>query len=476
VTPDVPVFIRRLIDLPAVSAESAGVLVRELGIATLMDLEAALDDGRIAQLLPPADVDRLARAASALHLEAPQIPLGRALDLIDGLLVDLSKANAGITDAVAAGDARRFEPLVRDLVVVAAADDPAAAIDSLCARPALADVVHRTRHRVLLHYHHVEIDVRVAASAEYGTLLFQATGSRDHVKTFVAERGRPAAVRREEDVYRHAGLPWIPAEMRHASGELEAAAAGSLPALVERSHIRGDLHMHSTYSDGQDTLARMVAACCALGYEYIAITDHSQGAAASRTVSIEELSRQRDEIEQVRAKFPQIAILHGIEVDILLDGSLDFPDSVLEGLDIVLASMHESGRQDPDVLTRRCIQAIRHPLVNVLTHPANRLVGRKVGYALDFDEIYAAARDAGTALEIDGAPSHLDLDGEHARAAVAAGVTVTVDSDCHRARSLDRQMHLAIGTARRGWVEPRHVLNARPLAEVRAFIAAKRAS
>jgi DNA polymerase (family 10) len=156
------------------------------------------------------------------------------------------------------------------------------------------------------------------------------------------------------------------------------------------------------------------------------------------------------------------------------DGSLDFPDDVLETLDIVLASLHDPKGHDPARLTRRYFAAMEHPLVNVITHPANRLVGRDRGYALDFAEIYAAAAATGTALEIDGAPSHLDLDGERARAAVAAGVTITIDSDCHKARLLDRQMRLGVGTARRGWVEARHVLNTRPLDEVRTFIAAKR--
>lgn len=156
------------------------------------------------------------------------------------------------------------------------------------------------------------------------------------------------------------------------------------------------------------------------------------------------------------------------------DGSLDFPDRVLQTLDIVLASLHESARQDGKTLTRRCLQAIHHPLVTIITHPANRLVGRRAGYPLDFEAVFAAAAETGTALEIDGAPSHLDLEGERAREAIAAGVTLTIDSDCHRARWLERQMNLGVGTARRGWVEPRHVLNTRGIKDVRAFIDAKR--
>jgi DNA polymerase (family 10) len=191
-------------------------------------------------------------------------------------------------------------------------------------------------------------------------------------------------------------------------------------------------------------------------------------------VTVDALARQRDDIARIQETVPSMAILHGIEVDIMPNGRLDFDDIVLASLDIVLASLHDRAGHDAVRLTRRCLGAIRHPLVTIVTHPANRLVGRDPGYDLDFPAIFAAAAETGTALEIDGAPSHLDLDGDHARAAVAAGATVAIDSDCHRASLLDRQMRLGLGTARRGWVEARHVLNARPLSEVRTFIDAKR--
>lgn len=470
----VPWLLRHLVELPAVGTAQAAFLVRQLGIVTLADLEIALEEGRIGHALTGADVERLTAAAAALRLEAARVPLGRALDLLDGFVQELAASAPQLTGIVVAGDVRRFEPIARDLVVVASAADPPVAADAVCAGRAISDVTHHSPRRAIVNFQHAEIDVRIAAPDEYGTVLFGATGSRGHVRAVAGVRGRPRLWPREEDVYRQAGLAYIPAEMRNGTGEVEAASQGALPALVAARDIRGDLHMHSTFSDGRDTMAQMIAACCELGYEYVAITDHSQGAAASRTVSADDLARQGEEIARLRETFPQIAILHGIEVDILLDGSLDFPDRVIEPLDLVLASMHESGRQDARTLTRRCIQAIRHPLVAVLTHPANRLVGRDEGYALDWEAVFAAAAESRTALEIDGGPAHLDLDGERARAAVAAGVTLVVDSDCHRARSLGRQMQMAVGTARRGWVEPRHVLNARPLAEVRAFVAAKR--
>jgi DNA polymerase (family 10) len=334
--------------------------------------------------------------------------------------------------------------------------------------------VHQTGRRMLLRYQQAEVDVRIVTRDEYGSALHLATGSAAHVAAIRAKQGAARICAREEEVYSQAGLAWIAPELRQATGEVEAAATGSLPRLVARHDIGGDLHLHTTYSDGRDNLSTMVRAAAALGYEYIAITDHSARAFASRTVTLDALARQRDEIARLRELVPAMAILHGLEVDIMPDGRLDFADEVLEPLDIVLASLHDHAGHDASRLTRRCLGAIAHPLVAVITHPANRLVGRDPGYDLDFPAVFAAAAETGTALEIDGAPSHLDMDGEHARAAVAAGVTVTIDSDCHKAALLDRQMRLGVGTARRGWVEPRHVLNTRPLGEVQAFIAAKR--
>jgi DNA polymerase (family 10) len=335
-------------------------------------------------------------------------------------------------------------------------------------------VLHRTLRRILVLFEGYEVDIRVSTADEYGSLLFTTTGPAPHVVDVLKRRG-PRLSASETEVYTNAGLPYLPPETRDAADAIDRAVRRDVPPLVRREDIRGDLHMHTTYSDGRDTLRRMIEACHTLGYEYIAITDHSEHAGASRTLTLDELARQRDEIAGLRSLAPGMTILHGIEVDILPDGSLDCPDAVLESLDIVLASLHDSAGQDSAALTRRYMGAIRHSLVNVITHPANQLVGRRPGYDMDYAAIYEAAAETGTALEIDGAPSHLDLNGERAREAVQAGVTVVIDSDCHRCRSLDRQMRMGVGTARRGWVEAGHVLNTRSAREVRAFIAGKRA-
>ena len=469
-----PALFKALLDLSVIDSNEAALLVRRLAIVTLGDLQHALEMGRILQTFDESLDARLRQAAPAIASDAGMIPLGRARDVLGSLSTAITAASPALDALTPTGDVRRYESLVSELILVARSVDPLTAIQQLCAARGIDAVLHRGPKRVVVTSQGCEVDIRVSAIDEFGTILFSTTGSRAHLQAMRSRAGHLRLAAREDDLYSHAGLPYIAPEIRHASGELEAAARGTLPSLVSIDHIRGDLHMHTIYSDGADTLDAMVAECCALGYEYIAITDHSERAGSSRTVSRRALARQRAEIEAARERYPQITILHGIEVDIMADGSLDFPDSVLESLDIVLASLHESKRHDGKTLTKRCLRAIHHPLVNVIAHPANRLVGRRAGYPMDYEAIFAAAAETGTALEVDGAPAHLDLEGERAREAIASGVTLTIDSDCHRARWLQRQMAMGVGTARRGWVEPRHVLNTRSIKDVRAFIAAKR--
>jgi DNA polymerase (family X) len=470
----IPWLLRRLIELGAASTSEAAELARH-GVVTLLDLGLALDEGRLGRFVDAEVETRLSAVMDMLESEAKQFTLGRACDIIDTLQGRLLRECPSFEKVTAGGGVRRFEPLVDSLTIVGLSVNPEAVLDTITRLPEIDDVLHHSTRRAIVSFNRVEVDVRVAAPDEYGTVLYSATGSRNHVAMMTGRRTRVRLHTREEDVYADAGLPFIAPELRQGSGEIEAATLRELPTLVDVKHIRGDLHMHSTYSDGQDLLPTMVSAASALGYEYIAITDHSQRAAAARTLTLDTLARQRDEVARLRELYPSMALLHGVEVDIMPDGRLDFADDVLASLDLVIASLHDDAGQGPRALTRRCLTAIRHPLVSIISHPANRIVGRRSGYPLDFAAIYEAAVETGTALEIDGAPAHLDMDGEHAREAVAAGVTVTIDGDCHRAASLARHMRLGVGTARRGWVEPRHVLNTRSLAEVRRFIAAKRA-
>jgi DNA polymerase (family 10) len=392
----------------------------------------------------------------------------------------------------AVGGVRRFAPEMSDVALLGVA--PSSEHDLVrkaFARLPLVTGTEATRNSsITADTGRGAVTLHLSPPSQIGAALVWHTGSAAHLDQLRARAGRMglrfasgairhasgplSPCRSEEALYAMLGLPFIVPELRNGSGEIEAAERGVLPRLVSALDIRGDLHTHSKWSDGGDTIAAMVDAASQLGYEYIAVTDHSERAAASRTLRARDVSKQRDEIDSLRDAMPSIDILHGVEVDIMSDGSLDFSDDLLAGFDIVLASLHDDRGDDRTRLTERYLRAIHHPLVNVITHPTNRVPGRFDGYPLDLDRLFAAAAETGTAMEVDGAPGHLDMDGQVARRAAAAGVTIAIDSDCHHLTTLSRQMQFGVGTARRAWVEPQQVLNTRRAADVRAFVARKR--
>lgn len=391
------------------------------------------------------------------------------------------------------GSLRRFSPDIGDVSLLGIAPRPRheQVIDAFARLAIVTAVEARDEVSITVKAERGTARLLLAPPEHAGSALVWHTGSRQHVGALQARAVRMGltfangclrgsqgdlACPGERDVYERLQLPFVPPELREGLDAVDAAARGELPRLIAELHIRGDLHMHTTWSDGRDSMEDMILASRQLGYEYVAITDHSERAWSSRKVAAADVPRQREELQALRATYPDIQVLHGIEVDIMKDGSLDFDDEVLAGFDIVLASLHDHGGQGGPWLTERYLRAIRHPLVNVITHPANRSPALSSGYELDFDRLFEAAAETGTAMEIDGAPGHLDMDGMLARRAVAAGVTLVVDSDCHRADALARQMRWGIGTARRGWVEPQHVLNTRGVEEVQAFVARKRGS
>ena len=382
--------------------------------------------------------------------------------------------------------------MVGDIEIVAAADQPRDVIEEALRVVEAPRCLHRSERRLYLLDERVQVGLRVPEPANAGATLLYLTGSVRHFDALRARAAatgwlltpgglytsdgtlRPAAS--EDEIYAAIGLQPVPPEIRNGDDEIAAAARGELPALVSVQDIRGDLHMHSTYSDGRDSIEAMVQECRTLGYQYLAITDHSPHSAATRTLTVEGVGKQAEDIQQLRERYPDITILHGCEVDILPDGRLDFPDKVLERFDLALASLHEGMGHSPDQLMKRYASAMKHPLVTMITHPTNRLVPHRPGYDLDYDRLFAMAVETRTLVEVDGAPAHLDMDGELARRAVAAGLTIAISSDSHRATLLRRQMQLGVLTARRGWVEPRHVVNTRSIEDVRTILAAKRAA
>jgi DNA polymerase (family 10) len=490
---DLPADLRWLLESGAVTIKQLDTVHRALAVTSAADLAAAVRDHAL-RALPGLDADVEAAVGAALptlRTLIPRVPLGRATATAEALLHSL-RVVPGVGWALPAGSLRRGQDMVGDIEIVASTDRPADAIEALLSLSEDSQILHRSQRRLYIVTDRTQAGVRLPEPSNAGAALLYLTGSAAHfdlLRAHAAATGwrltadglfqedgtlMPAAT--EDVIYVALGLPCIPAEIRNGAEEVATAIRGELPTLVARGDIRGDLHMHSTWSDGRDTVDAMVQGCRALGYEYMAITDHSPHSAAARNLTADGVMKQAEEIAQLRERHPDIAILHGCEVDILPDGRLDFPEKILERFDIVLASLHERAGHSPEQLMKRYLLAMKHPLVTLITHPTNRVVPNRPGYDLNYDRLFENATTTRTIMEIDGAPTHLDLDGELARRAVTAGAIVAISSDCHRADLLGRQMDLGIVTARRGWVEARHVLNTRSLADVRAVIARKRGS
>lgn len=405
---------------------------------------------------------------------------------------ELRAAGVDIDFATPVGSLRRFAPDIGDVSLLAVATPRQApgVIKAFTRLPSVRQVIEERPAKATVATERSHVTLHVADPEFAGSMLAWLTGSVGHVQQLAAlardhglrfeqghlrdKDGSPITCQTEEIFYARLDLPLIAPEIRHGDDEVMAARQGTLPDLLTALDIRGDLHMHSTWSDGRDTIEDMVRAGQALGYEYVAITDHSERAWSSRALSVEDIEAQRAEIEALRRKYSRIRLLHGIEVDIMPDGTLDFEDEVIARFDIVLASLHDHANQPAARLLDRYLSAIESPYVDIITHPAGRSPAASPGYDLEFDRLFEAAARTGTAVEVDGAPGHLDMDGALARRAAAAGAAVVVDSDCHRAEALARQMRFGVATARRGWIEPRHVLNTRPVNDVLKFVARKR--
>jgi DNA polymerase (family 10) len=334
------------------------------------------------------------------------------------------------------------------------------------------------------HQDGLAVDLRVVEPEAFGAALQYFTGSKDHnvkVREIAVRKGlrlseygvfNEATAARvagatEEEVYAAVGLPWIPPELRENTGEIEAAREGRLPTLVTAADLRGDLHAHTDWSDGHHPLERLIEAAQARGYEYVIVSDHSRSLTIAGGLSVDELRAQRAVIRGLQSRF-SIRILAGTECDILADGSLDFPDEELAALDVVVAAVHSRFKQSREEMTARIVRALGNPWLNVLAHPTGRRLGSREPYDVDLDAVFEAARRHGKAVEINSSPERLDLADTHARRAAALGVPIAISTDTHYLRELDH-VELGLGVARRAWIEPRQVLNTRPLGELLAW-------
>jgi DNA polymerase (family 10) len=336
----------------------------------------------------------------------------------------------------------------------------------------------------------MQVDLRVVEPGTYGAALAYFTGSKAHnirlremanrmglkISEYGVFRDQDqvrVAGKTEEEIYGILGLPCVPPELREDRGEIEAALKGRLPHLVELSDIRGDLHCHSRWSDGAHSIREVAEAARKKGYSYMALTDHSQSLGIARGLSPELIEKQLREIAQVNRRWKGFTILPGTEVDILKDGSLDLPDTILARLSVVVASVHSSFKQNREVITARIIRAMRNPYVTILGHPTGRLLGEREAYDVDLDQVIKAARDTGTFLEVNAYPQRLDLDDIHCKRAKELGVTMAIGTDSHTISQLE-QMPFGVAVARRGWLERKDLLNTLSLDDLHERLQAQR--
>jgi DNA polymerase (family 10) len=421
-------------------------LARALGVRTPEEFRTAVEEGRLRDV-PGVGPKLEARVREALGREReprPALMLDRAAVLVGGI--------ADALGGEVAGDVRRWRDACEQLAVVCATDHPAAVLARFAALPQIVAVIERTRG---LTVEGVPIDIVLAAPERFGTELVRATGSAAYVAALEPLPDAPT----EAAVYERLGLPWVPPELR------ERAFRGAPPALLELADIRGDLHCHTTWSDGRFSVEEMGRAGRERGYEYIAICDHTPAVGAVRGLTGDDVRRQAEEIAAANERLAPFRILRGIECDILPDGRLDLPDEVLGELDWVQASVHAGQRTPGPELTRRVVEALRHPAVRCLSHPKGRLITRRPENALDLDRVFEVALECDVALEVNGLPARLDLSGEHVREALDAGVRIVCSTDTHSTGGF-ANMPLAVHTARRGGATRADVLNTRPLSDL----------
>lgn len=486
-----PPSLLEVLGVSGIGTKTAAMLFSEYGVASLADLETAIVSGRLAGVprLGTKTIENWRRGILAYRGRQRRTPLPVALT-IAGEAMDYVREGPPLDRLLFAGSLRRCEVTVGD-------------IDLVCTSPHAAEVIAHftgwlraeavlaegpTKASIWLPGG-LQIDLRVLPDHLYGNLLQHFTGSREHniklrelaVRSNLRvsengilnlETGDVITCTEEAGVYAALGMQYIPPELRSGLDEIDLARAGTIPRLVELTDLRGDFHMHTQWSDGDDTLEAMIAAAAARGYEYHAISDHSQGRLRRFGVGPEKLMEQRAFAEELGARYG-IRTLCASEVDVLPDGSLDLPDDALAKLDVVIASVHTATRQSREEMTARLIRACENPYVTIIGHPTGRRFDGSPGYEFDYDAVFAAAARTGTALEVDGQAPRLDLPAPLARKAKTFGITFALDSDAHRTRDL-AAMEYAVGQARRAGLTKDDVLNAQPLEYVRAFVARKR--
>ncbi len=484
---EMPEGVLRIANIPGIGPKSAYLICQELGVSTVEGLEKAILQGRLETLprMGKKTGENILQHIHSFTSRDGRIPLGKALPIAEAVCASIRPYVKNVT---AGGSLRRLEETVGDIDILGTSDDPKAALDAFINLPFITRVLaHGPTKAAGIVYDEVQVDFRIVEHDAYGDLLQHFTGSKEH-NVLLRERARKMGLSvseygitdiatgnreqfaTEEEVYARLGLPYIPPEIRWGLDEIDLAERGRLPALVEGTDIKGDLHCHSEWSDGRDPLEALADRAQEIGYPYLAITDHSYGRGIANGLSEERVLQQIETISRINGGFHNgFRLLTGTEVDIRADGSLDFSDEVLARLDVVVASLHSGLSQDRERITARVIKAMENPHVDIIGHLTGRLIGERPPVDFDMEEVLLAAKRTGTAMEINASPLRLDLKDTSVRRARELGIKLVISSDAHAASHLDG-LRLGVGVARRGMCRTEDILNTRPVEDFLALL------
>ncbi len=462
--------------IPEVGPKTVKLIYDNLGIETLDELEKAASLHRLREL------PRMGAKSEEVILKGIELLRSRGGRILLGVALPIARDIEGVISpyvdrSISAGSLRRMKETIGDIDILASTDDPDEVMRVFTEMDSVEDIVAKgdTKSSVILKKNDLQVDLRVVKSNSFGAALQYFTGSKEHnikLRTLALKKGltineygvfkvdskEKVAGKSEEEVYSSLGLPYIPPELREDRGEIEAALNGELPELIELDDIKGDLHAHSDWSDGVNSLEEMIEAAKKRGYEYLAISDHSKSLKIANGLDEKRLSEQMEIIRGLNEESEGFKLLTATEVDILADGNLDLADEILSQLDVVIASVHSNFKQDKKTMTSRMIKAMENENVDIIGHPTGRLLGKRAPYEVDMERLINAAGETGTCLEINAYPDRLDLNDMHSRMAKEKGVMLAISTDSHRTSEL-ALIEFGVATARRGWLEKKDVLN-----------------
>ncbi len=477
---EIPEGLLRIMAVPGVGPKTAKMLYDKLDIKDIEDLERLATEHKLSTLpgIKSKTEENILKGIEMLKRGRERQPIGKVLPLANEIIEYLKKKSP-ISKINLAGSLRRWKDTIKDIDILASlasSRDPISVMSLFAEMPNVKEVLSKgtTRSSVIIK-EGIQVDLRLVDADSYGSALAYFTGSKNHniklremaVKKglkineygiFTEKDNKKLGGKNEEDIYRILGLPYIEPELREDTGEIEAAMDGRLPQLISLEDIQGDLHVHSQWSDGSHTFEELVEAAKSRGYSYFAITDHSKGLGVARGLTEERLMEQVNEVNALNKRLKGFRILQGIEVDIKSNGSLDFDDEILKMLDIVIASIHSGFKQSRDQITSRLIAAIKNPYVNIIAHPTGRLIGERDAYEIDIEDVMNAAREAGTAFEINAYPARLDFNDIYAKKAKELSIPLVISTDAHIITNMD-YMKYGVSIARRSWLQKDDVLN-----------------